>query len=238
MLLASQFNSVRNMPRLSKRAMLAKIEAPVAQAKQPARNTLDYTDAAGVRRIRLHATDILTIRPDGSFMIDTGGWNTHTTRARLNDHLPRGWRVHTDRGSIHLTHGRYDEPGRSGAVFRKTVTVTKRGAIKPDVSPLAEEKLKKQIDAYMAAFRKRGLPSIDDSGGDPWVIGAVSAETMLDWIKSRYVFRLMLILAFRHAGVADSGIGYCLHDYDHRGLDKFAYGRIRRYIRFCVGLAS
>ena len=45
-------------------------------------------------------------------------------------------------------------------------------------------------------------------------------------------------IAFRHAGVADSGIGYCLHDYDRRGLDKFAYGRIRRYIRFCVGLAS
>ena len=233
-----QFNSSRNMPRLSKRAMLAKIDAPITQAKQPARNTLDYVDAAGVRHIRLHDTDILTFRPDGSFTIRTGGFNTRTTRARLNEFLPAGWRVFADRGSIHLMHGRWDVPNRSVVVFRETVTVTKSGAIQPDISPGREEKLEKQIDAYMAAFRKRGLPGADDSGGDPWIFEHVDAETMRDWLRSRYVFRRMLVLAFRHAGISDSGIGYCLRDYDRRGLDDLAYGRIRRYIRSRVGLAS
>lgn len=44
-------------------------------------------------RLRLHLTDILTFLPDGSTVVNSGGWKTVTTKARLNDWLPFGWRL-------------------------------------------------------------------------------------------------------------------------------------------------
>ena len=38
--------------------------------------------------IRLHYTDIITIHQDGTFSLNTGGWETVTTKARLNGYGP------------------------------------------------------------------------------------------------------------------------------------------------------
>lgn len=43
--------------------------------------------------IRLHQTNVLTFKPDGSVKVRTGGWETMTTLARINEYLPPGWRV-------------------------------------------------------------------------------------------------------------------------------------------------
>lgn len=43
--------------------------------------------------VRLHHTDILTVHPDDSFTLNTGGWETTTTKQRLNALLPRGYRI-------------------------------------------------------------------------------------------------------------------------------------------------
>lgn len=220
----------------SKSGMLARLANAPVQAKLAARNTLDYTDAKGVRRIRLHDTDILTLRPRGGFTVDTGGWNTHTTRYRLNAFLPSPWRVHTERGRIHLRN--YET--QTSTVFRDTVTVSASGKVKPDVSPKAADKLAKQIDAYMSAWRKRGLPTAEESGGDPWIFtpGKVEPSVMLDWIKSRYVHRRLYSLALAYTGLSDHALAYNLHVADREGLDTRDYQRIRRYIRACLGLAA
>ena len=42
--------------------------------------------------IRLHDTDILTFQAD-HVKLDSGGWRTHTTKARINQYLPSGVRV-------------------------------------------------------------------------------------------------------------------------------------------------
>jgi hypothetical protein len=38
--------------------------------------------------VRFHSTVILSFRPDGSVVVNTGGWQTVTTKARLNALLP------------------------------------------------------------------------------------------------------------------------------------------------------
>ncbi len=43
----------------------------------------------GERVVRVRNTDILIAWPCGSFLINTGGWNTPTTRAHLTDALAR-----------------------------------------------------------------------------------------------------------------------------------------------------
>lgn len=38
--------------------------------------------------IRLHNTDVVTLHPDGSYTLDSGGWRTVTTKARISHYAP------------------------------------------------------------------------------------------------------------------------------------------------------
>lgn len=40
--------------------------------------------------IRLHQTDIITLTDENEIIVNTGGWHTVTTKARLNEYLPIG----------------------------------------------------------------------------------------------------------------------------------------------------
>jgi hypothetical protein len=48
--------------------------------------------------VKLHDTDVVTYRADGSIVLDSGGWLTVTTKDRMNEHGPQGWRVYSVRG--------------------------------------------------------------------------------------------------------------------------------------------
>jgi hypothetical protein len=52
--------------------------------------------------LRYHATDVITLHADGTYTLDTGGWNTVTTLRRLNDYSPA--RVYSDRGQLYVWH--------------------------------------------------------------------------------------------------------------------------------------
>ena len=61
--------------------------------------------------VRLWATDVVTYHPDGSVTLDSGGWLTVTTKARINAYLPFsgkpfGINVWSDRGRWFVN--RYD----------------------------------------------------------------------------------------------------------------------------------
>ena len=56
----------------------------VKSAKKVDNSTFEVTYKDGCRAIRLHTTDVVTFRPDGSFFINTGGWLTRTTKDRIN----------------------------------------------------------------------------------------------------------------------------------------------------------
>lgn len=54
--------------------------------------------------ITLHQTDIVTVTPD-FIRLNTGGWNTVTTRARMNQasqELGLGFRVYQKAGSLYV----------------------------------------------------------------------------------------------------------------------------------------
>ena len=44
--------------------------------------------------IRLHSTDVVTFTTDNKVILDTGGWSTVTTKARMNQYLPTGYGVY------------------------------------------------------------------------------------------------------------------------------------------------
>lgn len=79
-------------------------------AKIVDRNTLEINDPE-YRAIRLHDTNVLTFTP-GQVVLDSGGWETRTTKARMNEHLPSGlsvfqkdfdWFVRDTRGKETIT---------------------------------------------------------------------------------------------------------------------------------------
>lgn len=76
--------------------------------KKYANNTyLHRTTDHGVDfiHLRLHNTDVVTWSMDGLLILNTGGWLTVTTKARINDVLPFGWHLVSIKGTWHLADG-------------------------------------------------------------------------------------------------------------------------------------
>lgn len=57
------------------------------QSRKLANNTYAARDGDDIV-IRLHSTNIVTYKPDGRVVLDTGGWKTKTTRDRINQYSP------------------------------------------------------------------------------------------------------------------------------------------------------
>jgi len=61
----------------------------VQSSKKIGNNTYQWIDNRGIRRVRLHMTDIITYNPNGSMTLNSGGWRTVTTKSRINEFLPK-----------------------------------------------------------------------------------------------------------------------------------------------------
>lgn len=219
--------------RLTKAEMMADLDDTATDVKVIRYNTLRFKMPGGVTVYRHHYTNILAVHPDGAFDINTGGWNSSTTRARLNDYLPSGWRVYTRAGQLFL----HNYPGEAYP-FRECISVSVDGSVNSDHVPGAAEREKQLIDRYMNKFKREGLPTVAASPGDPWIAySMVGRYIMLDWLKSEYIHRAMVGLALESAGITNVGIAITLAEIDRNNgeIDKLTLGRIRRYIRKTLG---
>ena len=71
--------------------------------KKSAHNERTYTDADGTVRVFYHNTEIVTVRPNGSARLRTGGWLTVSTMKHIRDAMRR--------------HGIPGNVSRAGGVF-------------------------------------------------------------------------------------------------------------------------
>lgn len=62
--------------------------AYVGKPKKTANNTWRWQDAEGNTYWRLHRTDVVTRLANGTFVLTSGGWQTSTTRDRINQYSP------------------------------------------------------------------------------------------------------------------------------------------------------
>lgn len=137
-------------------------------SRKVARNT--YLQRRGNSiAVQLHDTDVVTFHPDGSVTLNTGGWNTVTTRDRMNAFSPL--HVWTERGTAYVS--------SNGKRYRyhDGITFGPRGGCR---NPLSEQTTKKQ-DTAREATRKQIAQYVDGwietvitgqmpnpSGGDCW----------------------------------------------------------------------
>ncbi len=58
---------------------------------------------SGTIHVRLHATNIVTFyKHTDSVRVNTGGWETVTTRERMNRYLPEGFRVFNEKRVMYM----------------------------------------------------------------------------------------------------------------------------------------
>jgi hypothetical protein len=204
------------------------------KARLIARNTLDYTAPDGTRRIRLHDTDVVTIEKRGNIILDSGGWQTVTTKDRMNQVLPSGWGIYSNRGwLIRTPQGTF--PYADGAKFKPDGTPANLRTIQVTDSRVKKEK------ALVAKFLKNAAANgWANPAGDPWVFSPnVGREVMLDWVKGDYFTARMMMLALQHAGYMEAGISISMRDLARKGgkPDRFLIGKLRRYIYSQLGIA-
>ena len=138
------------------------------QSRKIANNTY-LIKGDGKISVRLHSTDIITFWHTGNIVLNSGGWKTVTTKARINEFSPFSIYQENSIWYVSFTH---HEP-KTYCFKDNMVISTQTGTVQGD-TPLTEIKeklkLKKQIKKYcdkMATYIKAGKLE-QPSAGDCW----------------------------------------------------------------------
>jgi len=259
--------STHGKDRMSKADMLADVERqdpdafPLQHARMFARNTLRYVTRHGEERTRLHGTDVVREFPDGTAIIETGGWNTATTRDRINRALEGTAFVFTRQGTLYLAKGGEDRP------FVRRVTINPDETVSTDLDQgeaVSYEYMKPYVERYLDRLRRHGVPV--DTAGDPWIPtrpdGLYDAQYVRLWLtepeavrahgedpedpdeQEPYVFGTLVANALEWSGLRSESVALFVRQHNHaveqgQRPDSFhVISKVRRYLRACLGYAS
>lgn len=199
--------------------------------------------------IVLHQTAVVSVLPEGKYIIRTGGWNTLTTRDRLNRYAPG--RFFTRQGILYWApdHKSDEIVVEEGMVIGEEGKVYDRD---PGVGQEHERqvrdmkaRIKRYLDGYMKALEAR-MPI--PSGGDCWFCCMVTEDGLamgdhlhdhdhlIEHMNERYYVPSLVVNALREAGFQDMQLGAWLDpDGETIGLrssfdKRYIRGHIRSYL--------
>ena len=137
------------MARQTKKEIMENVDH--VKAHIVANNTIEYHTANGARVIRLHNTDIVIFRPNGDIVLKAEGWQTVTTKERMNRYLPHGFNLYQQNSIWYLrdTLNSKEYIYQDGITIHPDLTVSDEGE-----DPKAALKLKKSIQAYVKKYVK------------------------------------------------------------------------------------
>lgn len=122
--------------------------------------------------VRFHATNILTFTRKG-VTLNSGGYRTYTTKERINDLLPRGFSIYSNKGIWYLRSGEEDT-----ATFADGLTIGGTGKVTSKGREDADLKLRATIHTYAHAFARAAMTGkVEKPGaGDCWHCGMIVTE--------------------------------------------------------------
>ncbi len=142
---------------------MARSARSAADGKPVANNTRLVMRGDSVA-LRLHSTDIVLFKPRGAVVLNSGGWKTVTTKARMNEFAARVW---SERGTWHASVYGKSAPFADGMTFYPSGKITGAGRI--DLGT-REKKTRKQASEYARVFVDKlyagEIPA--PSAGDCW----------------------------------------------------------------------
>lgn len=113
--------------------------------------------------LKLHDTYVVTWYADGRIELNSGGWRTVTTKARINEHLERGYGISQVRGQWYLT--RYQDEFEDVCLYDDGLIINPDDTITGG-EPIAKVKellaLRRRVNrfatAYALVFSKGKVP--------------------------------------------------------------------------------
>lgn len=212
------------------------------------RNTYLEFDGADFT-ITLHGHPILRHEQDGKVVYDSCGWQTLTTRDRMNHHGADGWYV-SQKDRIWYLHRGWDTPFYP---FADGITVLPDGSLDGvGVDPKATQKLQKQVVAYAKKYVEAlATGNVKEPGpGDCFYCRGMfgdepNSDHILSHIEEQYYVPSLLVNAIRsgHTSIAaeQSAYGYLYNKPEHvyrvGFIDKQIQDVLVKYIRHQLNLA-
>lgn len=184
--------------------------------KKVANNTYARLDPDGVI-VRLHGTDILTFRPNGEVVYNSGGWLTVTTKDRLNSFGADGIRISQEAGrwSVYRI-GHWD-----GALtdFYDGMTI-KDGQLVTAAAHSGDpdKKIKRDIDRYVKGYTNEEIARLmaraaeHGTSGDCWFCGLFAdalgdnTDHLLSHLEDDYRMVTLAYNAVKAAGYRDPAV--------------------------------
>jgi hypothetical protein len=224
-----------------KQEILDGFKGEVVSSKFIDSNTLRIKCQDGSEVIRFYNTDIITIRPNGNYIFTSGGWQTMTTKQRLNDYSPfhlyqknHLWYIcHSDTVNGYDYNWFYD-----GMEYKKMGNEYK--LIRVRQSPKDLDKMKTKIKKYVNLLDDMDIPQ--PSSGDCWYCSMSTQddkslgdaignkEHLQSHMKEKYLHGSILINAMKDAGYQDDQIGFHyqlqLKDTFKKSLRKYLQKRL------------
>jgi len=242
-------------------AMLQTARNPSA-GKPIENNTRLYMRGKNIA-IQLHGTDVVTFAPSGAVTLNSGGWKTVTTKARMNEWAP--FQVWSDRGTWYVGSGILN--GKPRVPFADGMTIYPSGKVKgagrADLGA-KEKRIRKAASEYARLFvdalyaGKIPAPSGGDcwhcclrevGTGEPWGEMIADHSHVAGHIKERYFVPSLLVNALKAFG-ASIAATQTAHAFMHGQLEH-AFSRdrkdflasqiqkcIRRYVLRQQGMAA
>ena len=236
----------------------ARLTGRCAQSRKVANNT--YLERRGDDiAVRLHATDVVTFHADGTATLNTGGWLTVTTKARMNEWLPGGISLDSVKGRWYLSypgHAEYDADGtylrwapseRKSIAYADGITLDLETLDVVDGQAAAEAvKLEDSANAAMrkavAAYVRKTTPeaivkAFTHVGGDcmlcTGVIPADDGDHLRLHIEEQYVMYSLTLAAVRERGFTyPDVIMSMIYNSAQRGeVDRLYKDSVRKYLR-------
>lgn len=200
--------------------------------------------ANGDIAIRYHNTDVVTLHADNSATLNSDGYRTMTTKARMNEYAP-GRGISQTNGLWYMS---------DGSLYYDGITVDADGKPAKPRKPAGDEKTKRELDKlvreYVKAFRAqieedRALPQ--PSNGDCWFcsmtvespakdagksLGEASGNVdhILSHLREKYIFGSILWRAVQRRGNPSFVWQYANCD-AAKGDGKFLMDDLRYYLR-------
>jgi hypothetical protein len=224
----------------TKTESLANIDC--TESRVIANNTFEYFREDGTRVIRLHTTDIMEFRPDGTIKLNSGGWRTVTTKERMNRYLPCG-RIYQDKGIWYYSGGRLEQ---AIVAYSDGMVIDAKTGKPIDYDPDEIDRIKrilKQINHFCKEMDKlEELP--EPSQGDCW--GCLMFQTT-DCLQSHldevYIHGSLIVRAMKDQGHSDAYLNWLWNpEYrDHSWSElarQTAIRAVRRYFKRYLGVGS
>lgn len=233
----------------------AKLTGRCSKSRKVANNTYLERRPGGDIAVRLHATDVVTFHADGTATVNSGGWLTVTTKARINDYLPGGIVLTSTKGRWYLVYpGHWDSatdtyvksdrpavPYTDGIVLDLATLDVIDGAPFPyDVAAedSENEKMRKAVAKYVANTTAADIVrAFENSAGDCMICNWPGRESEADHLRlhvdEQYVMYSLTRNAVTERGFMNPGvILHMIYSAAQSGqVDRIYKDSMRKYLR-------